>query len=79
MPDPSPLLPPSPPHVVGESYDFDAVRTALGGESAPPYFVIHRDGAILGLCLGLLWHPRVESDPAEVWVGLKGDQRKWGM
>jgi hypothetical protein len=70
---------PSPPHVVGESYDYETVRTGLGGESAPPYFVIHRDGAILGLCLGLMWNPLAEGDPAEVWVGLKGDLKKWGL
>ena len=45
----------------------------------PPHFVIQRDGAILGLCLGLMWNPRAEDDPAEVWVGLKGDLRKWGL
>lgn len=76
MPDPSSALP---PHVVGESYEFNAVRTALGGEAVPPHFVIHRDGAILGLCLGLMWNPLVEADPAEVWVGLKGDLKKWGL
>ena len=76
MPDQSSALT---PHVVGASYDFDAVRTALGGESIPPYFVIHREGAILGLCLGLMWNPLAEADPAEVWVGLKGDLKKWGL
>ena len=45
----------------------------------PPHLVIQRDGAILGLCLGLMWNPRAEDDPAEVWVGLKGDLRKWGL
>ena len=76
MPDPSSALP---PHVVGDSYEFNAVRTALGGEAVPPHFVIHCDGAILGLCLGLMWNPLVEADPAEVWVGLKGDLKKWGL
>ena len=66
-------------HLVGEGYDFEAVRAALGGDPAPPFFVIHRDEAILGLCLGLMWNPLAESDPAEVWVGLKGDLRKWGL
>jgi hypothetical protein len=65
-------------HVVGESYDFHSIRTAMGGEANPPFFVIHRDGVILGLCLGLLWNPRAESAPAEVWVGRKGDLPKWG-
>ena len=66
-------------HVVGEGYDFNAVRARLGGESVPPNFVIQREGAILGLCLGLMWNPLAESDPAEVWVGLKGDLKKWGL
>ncbi len=70
---------PLPPHVVGEGYDFDAVRGRLGGESAPPFFVIHREGVILGLCLGLMWNPLAEADPAEVWVGRKGDLPKWGI
>ena len=70
---------PLPPHVVGEGYDFDSVRTRLGGDSAPPYFAIHRDGAILGLCLGLMWNPLAESEPAEVWIGRKGDLPKWGI
>ena len=55
------------------------VRARLGGEMAPPHFVIHRDGVILGLCLGLAWNPRAESDPAEVWVGRKGELPKWGI
>ncbi len=69
---------PLPPHVVGEGYEFDAVRNSLGGERTPPAFVIHRDGAVLGLCLGLMWNPKAESEPAEVWVGRKGDLPKWG-
>ena len=73
-----PSAPASPPHVIGEGYSFDAVRTHLGGESTPPNFVIHRDGAILGLCLGLMWNPLAEADPAEVWVGRKADLPKWG-
>lgn len=77
VPDQSPSSP-SPAHVVGESYDYDAVRASLGGQVAPPFFVIHRDGAILGLCLGLLWNPRAESEPCEVWVGRKGDLPSWG-
>ncbi len=72
---PAPL---SPPHVVGESYDFQTIRTALGGQPIPPNFVIHRDGVILGLCLGLMWNPLAESDPAEVWVGRKLPLPKWG-
>lgn len=70
--------PVSPAHVVGESYDFQTIRTALNGQPLPPNFVIHRDGVILGLCLGLLWHPLAESDPAEVWVGRKDPLPKWG-
>ena len=54
------------------------IRAHLGGQAIPPNFVIHRDGAILGLCLGLMWNPRAESDPGEVWVGRKGDLPKWG-
>lgn len=69
---------PLPPHVVGEGYDFQTIRAALGGEAVPPYFVIHRAGDILGLCLGLMWNPLAESDPCEVWVGCKGDLPKWG-
>ncbi len=70
--------PVSPPHVVGESYDFQTIRTALGGQPLPPNFVIHREGVILGLCLGLMWHPNVEGNPAEVWVGRKDPLPKWG-
>lgn len=70
---------PSPSHVPGESYDFDAIRKQLGGEAKPPFFVIHREGNVVGLCLGLVWHPLVEADPAEVWVGRKGDLPKWGI
>ena len=81
MPDSS--VPPTPvagpPHVVGEGYEFNAIRAHLGGEPKPPNFVIHRDGAILGLCLGLMWNPRAEAEPAEVWVGRKGDLPKWGL
>ena len=44
----------------------------------PPYFVIHREGTILGLCLGLMWNPLAEADPVEVWVGTKGDLKLWG-
>lgn len=69
----------SPVPVVGEGYDFQAIRAYLGGNAAPPYFVIHREGVIVGLCLGLLWNPRAEADPAEVWVGQKGDLPKWGL
>ena len=64
---------------MGEGYDFGAVRAHLGGESIPPNFVIHREGAILGLCLGSMWNPLAEEDPAEVWVGRKGDLPKWGI
>jgi hypothetical protein len=68
----------SPPHVVGEGYDFETIRTALGGERLPPNFVIHREGVIVGLCVGLRWNPLAESDPAEVWVGRKDPLPKWG-
>jgi len=78
MPDQSSALPLT-PHIVGEGYDFAAVRARLGGESIPPNFVIHREGAILGLCLGLMWNPLAEEDPAEVWVGRKGDLPKWAI
>ena len=77
-PTPAPT-PPSPPHVVGEGYDFQTVRAHLGGAALPPNFVIHRDEKILGLCLGLMWNPQAESDPCEVWVGRKGDLPKWGV
>lgn len=70
---------PSTPHVVGEGYDFGAIRAHLGGAAIPPNFVIHREGVILGLCLGLMWNPLAEEDPAEVWVGRKGDLPKWGI
>lgn len=72
-------VPVSPPHVVGESYDFQTIRTALGGQPLPPNFVIHRDGVILGICLGKMWNPLAESDPAEVWVGRKDPLPKWGV
>jgi hypothetical protein len=78
MLDPLPA-PASPPHVVGEGYSFDEVRAHLGGELVPPHFVIHRQGAVLGLCLGLTWNPLAESDPCEVWVGRKGELPKWGI
>lgn len=74
------IEPPAPgaPHIVGGGYDFAAVRSYLGGQTAPPYFVIHRGGMIVGLCLGLMWNPLAENDPCEVWVGRKGDLPKWG-
>lgn len=68
----------SPSHVLGESYDFQTIRTLLGGQALPPNFVIHRDGVILGICLGLKWNPLAESNPAEVWVGRKDPLPKWG-
>ncbi len=71
--------PPSPVHVIGQGYDFAEIRTALGGDRTPPNFVIHRDGAIIGLCLGLMWNPLAEAEPAEVWVGRKPDLTKWGL
>lgn len=67
------------PHTVGESYTFEEVRAALGGEAKPPSFVIHRDGAVLGICLGTAWNPRAEAEPCEVWVGRKGNQPQWGI
>jgi len=67
------------PHVVGEAYGFDEVRAALGGDNKPPSFVIHRDGAVIGICLGTAWNPRADNDPAEVWVGRKGNQAEWGI
>jgi hypothetical protein len=70
---------PSASHVVGEGYEYDAIRTRLGGEFGAPFFVIHRGGEILGLCLGLMWNPLAESDPCEVWVGKKADLPKWGL
>jgi hypothetical protein len=69
----------APPLVVGEGYEYDAIRKHLGGDFGAPFFVIHREGAILGLCLGLMWNPRAESDPAEVWVGKKEGLPKWGL
>jgi hypothetical protein len=71
--------PPSAPHVIGTSYDLQTIRKDLGGEDRPPHFVIHRDNAVLGLCLGLMWNPLAEGDPAEVWVGRKGELPKWGL
>lgn len=79
MPENSSVSQPGLSHVVGEGYAYGAIRKHLGGEFAAPHFVIHRDGAILGLCLGLMWNPLAESDPSEVWVGKKGDLAKWGL
>jgi hypothetical protein len=73
-PSPAPM-----PHIFGESYEFNEVRAFLGGDPKPPNFVIHRNGEVIGLCLGLGWNPRAESEPCEVWVGRKGDQPKWGI
>lgn len=70
---------PSPAHVVGDGFDFQTIRTHLGGNAAPPYFVIHADGKIVGLCLGLLWNPRAEAEPCEVWVGKKDTLPRWGL
>lgn len=67
------------PHTVGEAYAFDEVRSALGGDPKPPNFVIHREGAVVGVCLGMAWNPRAEADPCEVWVGRKGNQPEWGV
>ena len=67
------------PHVVGASSAFDEVRTFLGGDPKPPNFVIHKDGSVIGVCLGLGWNPRADAEPCEVWVGRKGDQAKWGI
>ena len=64
---------------VGASYAFDEVRTFLGGDPKPPNFVIHKDGSVIGVCLGLGWNPRADAEPCEVWVGRKGDQAKWGI
>lgn len=77
MTDDSPK-PPAPTHGVDEGYDFQTIRAQLGGEKTPPNFVIHRGDAVLGVCLGLLWNPRAESDPVEVWVGKKGELPRWG-
>ena len=65
--------------MVGASYAFDEVRTFLGGDPKPPNFVIHKDGSVIGVCLGLGWNPRADAEPCEVWVGRKGDQAKWGI
>jgi hypothetical protein len=78
MSDASPSPAPA-PHVVGQGYEFDEVRAFLGGDPKPPNFVIHKDGKVIGVCLGLGWNPRADSEPCEVWVGRKGDQAKWGI
>jgi len=83
-PDPSsePESAPSPaapePHRVGEGYAFETVRAHLGGKSTPPNFVIHREGVILGLCLGLAWNPKAEANPCEAWIGRNGELPVWG-
>ena len=71
--------PQPPPHVIGTAYDLQTIRTDLGGQNRPPHFVIRRDDVILGLCLGLMWNPLAEGDPAEVWVGRKAELPKWGL
>jgi hypothetical protein len=63
-----PSTPTPAPHIVGESYAFDAVRAHLGGDPKPPNFVIHRGKDVVGVCLGLGWNPRAEAEPCEVWV-----------
>ncbi len=78
MSDASPSSQPA-PHVVGEGYEFDEVRAYLGGDPKPPNFVIHKGDAVIGVCLGLGWNPRADSEPCEVWVGRKDDQPKWGI
>ena len=78
MSDASPSPEPA-PHVVGQGYEFDEVRAFLGGDPKPPNFVIHKDGSVIGVCLGLGWNPRADAEPCEVWVGRKGDQAKWGI
>ena len=78
MSDASPSPAPA-PHVVGDGYEFDEVRAFLGGDPKPPNFVIHKGTEVIGVCLGLGWNPRADSEPCEVWVGRKGDQPKWGI
>jgi len=79
LPEPvPPTTTPLPPHGLGQAYAFEEVRSHLGGKATPPHFVIHREGAILGLCLGLAWNPRAEADPCEVWVGRKDELPTWG-
>ena len=78
MTDSSPTPAPA-HHIVGESYEFNEVRAFLGGDPKPPNFVIHKGGEVIGVCLGLGWNPRADSEPCEVWVGRKDDQAKWGI
>jgi hypothetical protein len=64
--------------IIGADYEFADLRAAHGGDPRPPNFVLHRAGQVIGICLGLAWHPRAEAATPEVWVGRKGDQAKWG-
>jgi hypothetical protein len=78
MSAPQPVFRPL-PHIIGEGYSFDEVRAALGGDAKPPNFVIHKEGAVIGVCLGMAWNPRAENEPCEVWVGRKEGQAEWGI
>jgi hypothetical protein len=59
-------------------FGYEEIRSLLGGDDAPPRFLIHRHGLVLALCLHADAHPRINADPPEVWVGGQEQIREWG-
>ncbi len=59
-------------------FGYEEIRSLLGGDDAPPRFLIHRHGLVLALCLRADSHPRINAEPPEVWVGGEDHIREWG-
>jgi len=57
---------------------YHNIRTQLGGDNGPPWFVIHRGDVILAIILREDLNPSINSNPAEVWVGAEEPLPEWG-
>jgi len=57
---------------------FNDIRSQLGGENAPPWYVVHRGQHILALCLQKDKNPKIDFDSVEVWVGTEPGVADWG-
>jgi hypothetical protein len=57
---------------------YHDIRAELGGDDAPPWFVIHQGTTILALTLREDLNPNIGNEPAEVWVGAEHPLPAWG-
>ena len=63
---------------VGQDYSYAEVRAFYMPDVTALHFVLIKDGKIVALRVREDYNPNIFNDPAEVWVGAKGEVKTRG-